>query len=253
MGKIYVVGLGPGREEGMTLRARRALDESSVIIGYTVYVDLLRDKYRDKELITTGMRQEKDRCLICLSMAGEGKTVSLVCSGDSGIYGMASLLLELESSFDKAPENQKESIDIEVIPGVTAALSGSALLGAPLSGDFCVVSLSDHLTSWEMIERRLRIAALGDFPLAIYNPCSKTRPDHLKRALDILSEYIKSDRPCGIARNIGRDDESATVCTFSKLYDMDIDMFTTVFIGNSETVILSEKLVTPRGYKNDDR
>lgn len=239
MGKVYVVGMGPGKRDGMTIRAAKALEESDLIIGYTVYVDLLREEYQSKELLATGMRQEKERCSLCISKAGEGKTVSLVCSGDAGVYGMASLLLEM---------NKDSDVEIEVIPGVTAALSGSALLGAPLSGDFCVVSLSDNLTPWEMIERRLRSAALGDFPLAIYNPCSKSRPEHLKKALTILSEYMDGERPCGIARNIGRDDEKVQVCTLNELGSLDIDMFTTVFIGCSDTVIVNGRLVTPRGY-----
>ncbi|MBQ7615811.1 MAG: precorrin-3B C(17)-methyltransferase [Butyrivibrio sp.] len=239
MGKIYVIGFGPGKREDMTFKAAKALEDSDVIIGYTVYVDLLRDEYQSKELLTTGMRQEKERCSLCISKAKEGKTVSLVCSGDAGVYGMASLLIEMAEESD---------CEIEVVPGVTAALSGSALLGAPLSGDFCVVSLSDNLTPWEMIERRLRAAALGDFPMAIYNPCSKSRPDHLKKALSILGEYMDENRPCGIARNIGREDEKILVCTLKELEKLDVDMFTTVFIGNSDTTIINGRLVTQRGY-----
>ena len=239
-----MVGLGPGKEEYMTYEAAHALEASDVIIGYTVYVDLVRDRYPGKELLTTGMRQEEERCRLCLQKAGEGKTVSLVCSGDSGVYGMASLLLEIAEG--------TEDVEIDVVAGITAALSGGALLGAPLSHDFCVISLSDHLTPWELIERRLRSAATGDFAMAIYNPSSKIRKDYLKRACEILLEHIKEDRPCGIARNIGRDDESFEICTLAELRDREVDMFTTVFVGNSDTRVIDGRLVTPRGYLKND-
>ncbi len=245
MGKIYVVGLGPGREQYMTIDAARALDESQVIVGYTVYADLIRNRCSHKEILTTGMRQEEERCRLCLERARQGQTVSLVCSGDSGVYGMASLMLEIAEG--------EQDVEITVIPGVTAALSGGALLGAPLSHDFCVISLSDHLTPWELIERRLRSAATGDFCMAIYNPASRIRKDYLKRAVDILLEYIKPDRPCGVVRNIGRDDESSFACTLKELGEIEADMFTTVFIGNSETRIIDGRLVTPRGYLKDEK
>ncbi|MBE5826171.1 MAG: precorrin-3B C(17)-methyltransferase [Butyrivibrio sp.] len=244
MGRIYVVGLGPGKEEYMTYVAAKALEESEVIIGYTVYIDLIKDRYPGKELLTTGMRQEKERCSLCLSNALEGKTVSLVCSGDSGVYGMASLMLEMAEG--------TEGVEIIVIPGITAALSGGAVLGAPLSHDFCVISLSDHLTPWELIEKRLRCAAEGDFAIAIYNPSSKLRKDYLKRACDILLEVIEKERVCGLVRNIGRDDESYNICTLDELKDMQVDMFTTVFIGNSATKVIDGRLVTPRGYLKND-
>lgn len=243
MGRIYVVGLGPGKEEYMTYEAAKALEESDVIIGYTVYIDLIKDRYQGKELLTTGMRQEKGRCSLCLSKALEGKTVSLVCSGDSGVYGMASLMLEIAEG---------EEADIKVISGITAALSGGAVLGAPLSHDFCVISLSDHLTPWELIEKRLRCAAMGDFAMAIYNPSSKLRKDYLKRACDILLEVIEKERVCGFVRNIGRDDESYCLCTLEELKDKQVDMFTTVFIGNSTTKVIDGRLVTPRGYLKND-
>lgn len=243
MGRIYVVGLGPGKEEYMTYEAAKALEESDVIIGYTVYIDLIKDRYQGKELLTTGMRQEKGRCSLCLSKALEGKTVSLVCSGDSGVYGMASLMLEIAEG---------EEVDIKVISGITAALSGGAVLGAPLSHDFCVISLSDHLTPWELIEKRLRCAAMGDFAMAIYNPSSKLRKDYLKRACDILLEVIEKERVCGFVRNIGRDDESYCLCTLEELKDKQVDMFTTVFIGNSTTKVIDGRLVTPRGYLKND-
>jgi precorrin-3B C17-methyltransferase len=243
MGKIYVVGMGPGREAGMTEEAKEALAVSDVLIGYTVYIDLLRERYPEKELLTTGMKQEVERCRLCLEQAESGKTVSLVCSGDAGVYGMASLMLEVA---EEAPE-----VEIEVVAGVTAALSGGALLGAPLGHDFCVVSLSDLLTPWDLIERRLRAAAEGDYVIVIYNPRSRSRADHLKTACGILAEKLPSDRPCGLARNIGRDGESAEVCTLEELKEKDADMFTTVFIGNSMSRVVNGRLVTPRGYRRN--
>lgn len=242
MGKIYVVGLGPGDEEFMTLSAKAALDKSDVIIGYKVYINLIKDRYANKELLTTLMKQEVERCELCLERALKGDTVSLVCSGDSGVYGMASLMLEVAANH---PE-----IDIEVVAGITAALSGGAVLGAPLSHDFCVISLSDLLTPWELIETRLRCAAEGDFAIAIYNPSSNKRADYLMRACDILLEYIESQRPCGYVENIGRDEESYTICTLRELRDAKVNMFTTVFVGNSMTRLINDRLVTPRGYRN---
>ena len=251
MGKIYVVGMGPGREEGMTLEAVQALSASDVLIGYTVYIDLLREKYPEKELLTTGMKQEVERCRLCLEQAGAGKTVSLVCSGDAGVYGMASLMLEVaEKEANKnAKKNAAEETEIEIVAGVTAALSGGALLGAPLGHDFCVVSLSDLLTPWELIERRLRAAAEGDYVIVIYNPGSRSRADYLKKACDILSEKLPPERPCGLARRIGREGEEAGVCTLEELKEKEVDMFTTVFIGNSMSRNINGRLVTPRGYR----
>ncbi len=244
MGKIYVVGMGPGKEKYMTFEAKEALDKSDIIIGYTVYIELLKESYKDKQLLTTGMKKEAERCRLCLDKAIEGNTVSLVCSGDAGVYGMASLMLEIAGD---DPE-----VEIEVIAGVTAALSGGAVLGAPLGHDFCVISLSDLLTPWELIERRLRSAALGDFAIAIYNPSSRARADHLKKAASILMEYMDPSRPCGIVKNIGRDEQSYRVCTLEELMTIETDMFTTVFVGNSRSKVINGRLVTPRGYTNHE-
>lgn len=243
MGKIYVVGMGPGKREYMTLEALNALESSDVIIGYTTYVDLIRDEYKDKELLTTGMRQEEMRCDICLEKAAEGHTVSLVCSGDAGIYGMVSLLLEKAGRVLEA-----EKPEIEIVAGVTAAISGAARLGAPLSNDFCVISLSDILTPWEKIESRLLGAMTGDYVIVIYNPSSHKRKGNLAKAYDILRSGIEDERPCGMVRNIGRENEEATLFPFSRLPETDADMFTTIFIGNSDTVMVGDRLVTPRGY-----
>lgn len=240
MGKIYVVGMGPGKPEFMTAQAVQALEASDVIIGYTVYIDLLRPQWSHKQLLTTGMRQEKERCELCLQLALAGQTVSLVCSGDAGVYGMASLMLEIAG---EQPEPE-----IEVVPGITAALSGSAVLGAPLNHDFCVISLSDLMTPWERIEKRLLCAAEGDFAIALYNPSSRHRPDYLKRACEILLRVAEPERICGYVENIGRENQKAEICTLAELKDRQVNMFTTVFIGSSKTRELQGKLVTPRGY-----
>lgn len=242
MGKLIVVGIGPGDWEDMTVRADRALRSCDVIVGYHVYVDLVRDRYPDKEFLTTGMTRETDRCRMALEAAREGKTVAMVCSGDSGIYGMAGLIYELRG--------EAAEPEVEVIPGLTAACSGGALLGAPLTHDFAVISLSDRLTPWETIERRLSAAASADLSIVLYNPASHGRPDHLRRACDILLEALPPQRLCGVARNIRRSGESAQVMTLGKLRDFPADMFCTVFIGNSQTRTIGELLVTPRGYRD---
>ena len=242
MGKLSVVGIGPGNYENMTVRADRALQESRIIVGYSVYVDLVKERYPDKEYRTTAMTQEADRCRLALDLARAGDTVSMVCSGDSGIYGMAALIYELRGE-DPEPE-------IQVIPGLTAACSGAALLGAPLTHDFAVISLSDRLTPWEKIEARLRGAAGADLSIVLYNPASRGRPDHLRRAVDILLETLPGDRPCGIARMIGREGESGRVLTLRELRESQVDMFCTVFIGNGQSRIMDGKLITPRGYRD---
>ncbi len=241
MNKIYIVGMGPGKEEMMTLEAQRVLEEADVIIGYTVYIKLLGEKYADKEMITTPMRQEKERCIICFEKAREGKKVALICSGDAGIYGMASLMYELGKDYP--------DIELCVVAGITAASSGAAVLGAPLNHDFCVISLSDLLTPWEKIEKRLLAAAEGDFAIAIYNPSSHKRRDYLQRACDILLGSIEEDRACGYVENIGRDGTRAVTCTLKELRDKEVNMFTTVFIGNSGSEIINGRLITRRGYQ----
>ena len=197
MSKVYVVGIGPGGPEQITPQARAAMDRAEVLCGYTVYLELVKGLYPDKEIYTTPMRQELERCRWALETAQSGRTVALLCSGDPGVYGMAGPLLELAQSF---PE-----VEVEIVPGVTAALSGGALLGAPLGHDFCVVSLSDLLTSWEVIERRLECAAQGDFALCLYNPASKKRADYLKRACDILCDTkIRRQSAAGCRTSAGR-------------------------------------------------
>lgn len=245
MGKIYIVGLGPGEKGSLTIRAKEVLDKCDVIAGYKTYVALVRDDHPDKEFFENGMKGEIERCEKCLELAKAGKKVALICSGDAGIYGMASPMLEiaLNAGF----------FDVEVIPGITAASSGAAVLGAPLGHDFCVISLSDLLTPWELIEKRLRCAAEADLAMAIYNPSSKGRAGYLKRACDILMQILPKERICGYVRNIGREGESYEICSLKELAEKEVDMFTTVFIGNSQTFKLGKKMVTPRGYEHSDR
>ena len=239
---VYVVGLGPGDPVFLTAQAQSALDQSQVLCGYTVYLDLVRPYYPDKEYYSTGMTKEIDRCRWALETASTGKQVALVCSGDAGVYGMASPLLELAEDFP--------DVAVEVVPGLTAALSGGAVLGAPLAHDFCVISLSDRLTPWEVIEKRLACAAMGDFCAALYNPSSKGRPDYLQKAVRILRENGKApETVCGLVRNIGREGQSARILTLAELENTAVDMFTTVYIGNSNTKALSGRMVTPRGYR----
>lgn len=242
MGKVQIVGIGPGNFENMTIRADRALAACDVIVGYPVYVDLVKDRYPGKELLATPMTQEAKRCRMALELAAAGKTVCLVCSGDSGIYGMAALIYELLG--------ENAGVEVEVVPGLTAACSGGAVLGAPLTHDFAVISLSDRLTPWEKIVTRLDCAAKADLSIVIYNPKSHGRPDHLAKACDVLLKTLPEDRPCGVVRNIGRQGQSKTVLTLKELRDFDADMFCTVFVGNAMTKVIDGNLVTPRGYRD---
>lgn len=238
--KLYVVGIGPGREDMMTGEAVRVLENSDIIIGYTYYIELLRDRFPSKEMLATPMRHEADRCRLCFSEAEKGKRVALVCSGDPGIYGLASLMYEIGREYPKT--------EICIIAGVTAASSGAAVLGAPLNHDFCVISLSDLLTPWETIEKRLRAAAAGDFVIAIYNPASHKRRDYLMRACTILLDVIEPERPCAYVENAGREGTKSEVLTLCELKNASVNMFTTVFIGNSSSEIINGKLITKRGY-----
>ena len=238
--KLFIVGFGAGNYEGMTLAAEQTLAASDIIIGYTVYAELMRKHFPDKVYMTTPMRRERDRVILALEKVREGSSVSLICSGDSGVYGMAGLALS----------GNYPDIEIVIVPGVTAALSGGAVLGAPLTHDFAVVSLSDLLTPWEKIEKRLECAAMGDFSIAIYNPSSRKRAEYLGRACDILLKYKDKDTVCGYVKNIGRDGEESCITTLERLKNIPVDMFTTVFIGSSETREINGKMVTPRGYRN---
>lgn len=240
MSKLYVVGIGPGSYEDMTVRAQRALAGCDIIVGYTVYVDLVKERFADKEFLTTPMRKEVERCTLAFERASENKTVALICSGDAGVYGMSGLAEELAPQFP--------GVEIETIPGVSAVLSGAAILGAPLMHDFAVISLSDLMTPWAKIEKRLLCAAQSDFVICLYNPSSRKRKDYLRRACELVSQYAAPETVCGIAKNIGREGEDAIILTLRELRDAEVDMFSTVFIGNSQTRVIGCKMVTPRGY-----
>lgn len=242
MKKLTVVGIGGGKAEGMTAAAFEVLEAAEVIVGYTAYCDLVKPQFPDKEYFSTPMTQEIERCRLALEKAAGGSRVAVICSGDAGIYGMASPILEL------APEY---GVEVEIVPGVTAASSGAALLGSPLTADFAVVSLSDLLTPWETIEKRLEAAAAGDFATVIYNPASKKRADYLRKACEIFLKYRSPETVCGVARNVGRDGEETRIMTLAALKDYAADMFTTVFIGSAGTRIIGGRMVTPRGYRHE--
>lgn len=239
---LYIVGMGPGKPEGMTAEAQTVLTDCEVIAGYTVYTQLLKERFPEKEYISTPMRQEIIRCRRALEEAVRGRKTALVCSGDAGIYGMAGLVLELAEEMEQAP-------DIRIIPGVTAASSAAALLGAPLGHDFAVISLSDLLTDQETIKNRLRAAAMADMAVCLYNPSSKKRADYLRMACDIILTYRSPQTVCGYARNIGRDGEETKILTLEELRRAQTDMFTTVCIGSSRTRVIGGRMVTPRGYE----
>ena len=242
MNKIYVVGIGPGKAQFMTAQARQALEEAEVLCGYTVYVELVAPLFPGKETYTTPMTKELDRCRWALQTAASGKTVALVCSGDPGVYGMAAPLLQLAPDYP--------DVEVEVVAGVTAALSGAAVLGAPLGHDFCVISLSDLLTPWAVIEKRLQCAAQGNFAICLYNPSSRKRADYLQKACDILLAYGKApETVCGWVRNIGREGQEKQLLTLEELRDVQLDMFTTVFIGSAGTRNIQGNMVTARGYE----
>ena len=241
MSKISVIGIGPGSLAELTPRAAQAIEGAEVVAGYNTYIKLIEKVLVGKKIIGRAMMQEVERCRLAIDETLAGKNVAVVSSGDAGVYGMAGLAAELAEDFPGA--------QIKIIAGVTAALSGAALLGSPLTNDFAVISLSDLLTPWEVIEKRLEGAALGDFAVVIYNPMSKKRTDTLKKACDIILKHRSPDTPCGIASNTGREGETCGILTLSELRGTAVDMFTTVFIGNSATRVIGGRLVTPRGYK----
>ena len=241
MNQIYVVGIGPGKYEQMTIEAAQILEKVDVIVGYTVYVDLVKEHFPKKEFLTTPMRQEQDRCKLAFEEAMTGKVVALVCSGDAGVYGLSGLMLEIGRDYPEC--------NVEVIAGVTAAVSGAAVLGAPLIHDFALISLSDLMTPWEKIEKRLHCAVTADFVMVLYNPSSKKRADYLQRACEIILSEQSEDTICAIVENIGREGERAKILTLKELKEEKVNMFTTVFIGNSQTRVVGNQMVTPRGYQ----
>jgi precorrin-3B C17-methyltransferase len=241
-GSLVVVGLGPGAIDLMAPRARTALEQAEIVVGYRTYLDLVRDCLNPaSEVISSSMMQEIDRCRKALELAEEGRRVALVCGGDPGIYAMAGLVFELAQSMDS-------TVPIDIIPGIAALNSCAAILGAPLMHDFAAISLSDLMTPWEMIERRLEAVASADFVVVIYNPKSKKRTDQIVRTREIMLAHRSSETPVGIVSGATREHETVRLTTLEKMLDEEIGMQTTVIIGNSQTFLWRDKMITPRGY-----
>ena len=238
---IAVVGIGPGGKETMTLEAIAAIENADIIVGYKTYIKLIEDMLVDKEVMQNGMRQEVERCKEAIEIAKTGKNVAVISSGDSGIYGMAGLILELATK-------EETKIEVKVIPGVTASIAAAGILGAPIMHDFCHISLSDLLTPWEVIEKRLRLAAEADFVICLYNPRSKGRKDHLEKAFNLMREFKSGDTPVGIVKDAGREGEEKIICTLDTMNYEVVDMTTMVVIGNKSTFIHEDLMITPRGY-----
>lgn len=239
--KLYVIGIGPGGTEHLTLRAKAAIEESEIIVGYTKYIDMIRSLIAGKEVYATGMKGEEERCKEAIKLA-EDNIVSIVSTGDSGIYGMAGLILELCSE-DMIPS-------IEVIPGVTASSAAASIVGAPLMHDNCNISLSDLMTPYELIKKRVEMAADGDFVISLYNPKSKGRPHYLKECMDIIRKYRKEDTPVAVVKHALREGQEQTLYTLKTFEDSNVDMFSIVIVGNSQSYIKGNKFITPRGYLN---
>lgn len=239
MNKLYVVGIGPGGHEHMTYKAVKTLKESDAIVGYTPYINYVRDFIEGKEIYNSGMTGEVDRCKKAIEIAMSGKVVSVISTGDAGLYGMAGLILELSKDLD---------LGVEIVPGVTSAFSSAAEIGAPIMHDLAIISLSDLLTPWELIEKRVRLAAEGDFVIAIYNPRSKGRSEHLKNAVDIMLQFKSPDTPVGIVKHAGRENVETTLATLGTIDYEAVDMNTTLIIGNRSTEIYRGKMITKRGY-----
>ncbi len=242
MGKLYAVGFGPGGYEHMTQKAIEVINSVDIITGYTTYIEMLKEFFPDKEYLATPMTKEIDRCKLALDLAEEGKTVAMVSSGDSGIYGMAGIMLEIAN-------DRGSDVEIETVPGITAASAAASVLGAPLMHDFAVISLSDLMTPFDLIMKRVDCAGQGDMIVCLYNPKSKKRVDYVEKAAEILMKYRKPDTPVGIVRNAGRSDQSSLITTLGEVKDAPIDMFSIVLIGNSNTYVKNGKMITPRGYE----
>jgi len=242
-GMIFVIGIGPGHVDEMTIHARTVLDACDTIVGYKMYVGLIASLVQEKEIITSGMTQEQERCCRAIEEAAAGKRVALISGGDSGIYGMSGLLLEIAGK-----DTRSKSIPIEIIPGVPAFVAAAAALGAPFMNDYAIISLSDLLTPWNKIEKRLAAAASGDFVTCIYNPKSRSRAWQIERAIEIFVQYRKTTTPCAIVKNVSRPEQQIIRALLGTMLDYPIDMSSIVIIGNSETFFQNEWLITPRGY-----
>ena len=242
VGKIYVVGMGPGKKPDMTYRAFEAMGNSDIIIGYKTYTDLVKEYFPNIEIKSSSMTREVDRCIEVLKMAKEGKVVSLISSGDAGVYGMAGIMYEVI--------DENDDVEVEVIAGVTATNAAAAIVGAPIMHDYVTISLSNLLTDWELIKRRLELAAQGDFIVSLYNPKSRGRVTQIEEAREIMLQHKKPETPVAIVRNVGREDQKYVLTTLDEMLNHEIDMLSLVIIGNGNTFVKNGKMITPRGYGN---
>lgn len=240
-GKIYVVGIGPGKKADMTFKAYEKMKNSDIIVGYKTYTDLIKEYFPNTEIRSSSMMKEVDRCLEVLDLAKVGKNVALISSGDAGIYGMAGIMYEII--------NENDNIEVEVIAGITATNAAAAIVGAPIMHDYVTISLSNLLTDWELIKKRLELAAQGDFIVSLYNPKSKGRTTQIAEAQKIMLKYKSKDTPVAIVRNAGRENEEYEITTLENMLDFEINMLTIVLIGNSNTYVKNGKIITPRGYE----
>jgi precorrin-3B C17-methyltransferase len=246
---LYIVGTGPGKADHMSGRARQVLEVCDIVVGYKTYLELIEDVIKDKKILTTGMTKEVDRVQAAIDAALAGHICALVSGGDAGIYAMAGLVLEMLARKKIACNTgEKDSLCVEVVPGIPALAAGAALLGAPLTHDFATVSLSDLLTPWEMIEKRLDAAASADFVINIYNPKSKKRDWQLSRAMEIILKYRADTTPVGIVTGAMRDNQKVVLCALKDLDKADVGMQSIVIVGNSSTFIYNDFMITPRGY-----
>ncbi len=238
---IYVVGIGAGGHDGITPKALNALISCDVVMGYATYIDLIRDLLPGRKFLCYSMRQERERCIDALKFSRDGSVVGLVSGGDPGVYGMAGLMLEVSAGSGE---------EVRIIAGITAANACAAVLGAPLMNDYAAISLSDLMTSWDVIAERLKYACMGDFVICLYNPASNHRPEHFRRACEIMLRYRSPDTPAGYVRNAGRNRETCGIMTLGEIKECRvIDMSCTVIVGNSKSCILDGKIITPRGYE----
>ncbi|NME81914.1 precorrin-3B C(17)-methyltransferase [Clostridium sp. SM-530-WT-3G] len=241
MGKLRVIGIGPGSIENMTLRAYKAIENSDVIVGYNKYIDMIKELVEGKELYSTGMMGEEARCKQALELSKD-KDVALISTGDAGIYGMAGLILEM-----------KDDEDVEIIPGITASSAAGSVVGAPLMHDNCNISLSDLMTPYDEIKKRVKCAAESDFIISLYNPKSKGRPHYLRECIDIIKEFRKDDTPIAVVKHALRDGQEVTLTTIGEFDDSIVDMMSIVIVGNTKSYYKNGSFITPRGYNNKKR
>ena len=241
-GRLHVVGFGPGGKEHMTFKAAEVIQNADVVTGYTTYVNIIKPYFPEKTYKATGMMKEVDRCRMAIEDAMEGKDVAMISSGDSGIYGMAGIIYQLA-------DEMNADIEIDTVPGITAASTAASVLGAPLMHDLAIISLSDLMTPIDLIMKRVDCAGIGDMIVCLYNPKSKGRTDYLNQAQQILLKHRSPDTPVGIVRNAGRDDEHKEITTLGGLDKAEVDMFCMVIIGNSQTYVSNGRMITPRGYR----